>query len=263
MSLTMEDFHKMHGIEENPRAKMGSNNPPSPIERGHECARRLNAFLDETPVIQTAEEAKAMTTLVKSAKNHLDDIESDRVAQVKPLNDRVSAINAETKAGRSLLEKLWNAARSRLTDYAKAEEAKRIAEANRLAAEAAEKERVAREAEAKEKEAGENAAAGELGVNLLEATAVADQAFSEFGKADRAAARAINAIPVKMKDAYGGRALSLRTKEILHIENLTDAIGELGLTADIESAVLKSARAFKSLNKRLPKGITATTERAV
>jgi hypothetical protein len=246
-------------IADNPRAVAGNNNPPGPIGIGAITVADASAWLAENPVIETPGTAKEAAAMEKRVKASFDEIEAERVKAVKPLNDEVKAINETHKAAQKPLETARNTIKQRLAAYLQAEEAKRRAEAERIAAEAAEAERIAREAEAKEREAKDNAAQGVVGEDVVAATIEADQAFSRFEKLDRAKEIAAKDSKVKISGGYG-RALSLRTIEVLHVDDAAKALAAMGLTEDLRQAFLTEARAYRKTTGNLPEGITATTE---
>lgn len=244
-------------------ASEGHNKPPSKIDFAREAYRDIAKFLYDTPVITTREEAKAGGIIIERTRITMAELEDERTAIVRPLNDEVKVINDKYRTPRESLDKMLGELRSKLTDFAKIEEEKRAAEAEvkRLAAEEAE--RKAREAERVEAEAKENADMGEVGVNVGAAIAQADKAFSEFQKANREVARAERDIPVKIGSQLGGRAMSLRAKETLILDSAEEAIKEIGITEKISAAILSAARDYRKLKGKLPSGVSATIERAI
>lgn len=186
-------------------------------------------------------------------------MEDERDGFVRPLNEQVAAINDCYRTPRESLKKICELLVGRLSDYVKREKEKREAEAEekRRAAELAEQR--AREAEAREQEAKAEAAAGVIDVDIGSATAVADQAFSKYEKAEREAARAEKDTNVKIGGGFK-RALALRVKETLEVTDWQAAITEMGLTPAIKDAILTSARAFRKATGDLPDGIQSTKE---
>jgi hypothetical protein len=174
----------------------------------------------------------------------------------------VKAINDQYREVRGPIEKVVDELRWRLTDYAAREEKKRIvaAEELRLAAEAAEME--ARRAEEAERDAKQNATLGEL-TNVAAAVVEADQAFSRFEKADRAAAVAENNTNVRIASQLGGRALSMREKETLIIANAMEAFSVLGNHPKVIEALLTAARDYRRKRGELPAGVTASYSRSI
>lgn len=240
-------------------AHIGHNNPPGPIEIGRITLADAAKWLADNPVIETSEVAKAAAAMEKRVKVSFDEIEAERDGKVRPLNERVKSINDEYRKEKASLETARETLKKRLTAYVQAEEAKRRAEAERIAREAEEAERLAREAEAREREAKDNVAQGVVGEDVVTATVEADQAFSRFEKLDRAATIAVKDSKVKVSGGYG-RALSLRTVEVLNVEDPAKALHAMGLTANLREAFLTEARAYRKTTGKLPEGITATTE---
>lgn len=244
------------------RHGIGGNNPPSPIETTQDVMRELSDFMAETPVVQTVEQAKAATLWVERMRKTLQDLDDARKAEVGPLNQRVNDINETYRAVRNPAENILAEQRRRLTDYTLAEEAKRIAELRRLEDERAEAERIAREAEAREKEAKAGATMGEI-TDLAAVVVEADQSFSRFEKADRAVQRAEAATHVRLPSKLGGKALSLRTKETLKLDDWVAAINAMGVTEKIQEAVLSAARDYRKRNDKLPAGVSAEFTREI
>lgn len=246
----------------NPREAMGGNNPPQDaivLARG--CFTELSKFLAETPVVVTEDNAREAAQMVSRGKNMIAGLETERRKQVDPLNDQVKTINATYKKPRDLIQSLTDETAKRLTDYAREEERKRIEAAEAKRREAEEAERRAREAEARESEAKENASLGEC-ANVSAAIVDADQAFTDFKKADRDAARAEREVPVRLGDGVG-RTVSMRTKETLAVDDWQKAVADVGLTENIREAILTSARAYRKLHGKLPAGVSSKTERSI
>jgi len=103
----------------NPRAVIGGSQPPSAIDFASESATALSDWMKDHPVIETDDDARAAKLLVDRAKSSLESMETERDAQVRPLNDQVKAINDRYRQPGTLLEKVRNALAERLTAYAK------------------------------------------------------------------------------------------------------------------------------------------------
>lgn len=240
----------------------GHNKPPSTIESAREAFSELGVWMREHPVIGSNPEAKQGAAYVERTRIALSEMENERKIKVDPLNKQLSEINGVYRETRDPLETLLKTLRKRLSDFANAVEAARIAEANRLRQEAEERERLARAAEAAEQEAIDDAEQGvesDIGAAVQEA----DQTFADYRRADKTAAIAERNVPVRLASVMGGRALTMRTVEKLVIEDAFAAIKSLGLTPDIQEAILKSARAFRKEFEELPAGVIATFERSI
>jgi dTMP kinase len=246
----------------NERAVIGGNQPPSPIEMASETLTDLNGFLTENPVIETGEQARSGSSFVERTRKSLQDMEDARKAETAPLNDAAKKINERYRTATGPIVGLLNELRTRLTDFAAKEEARRIrqAEEARLRAESLEME--ARRAEEAERELKDNATQGEI-VDLAAAVVEADQAFSRFEKADRAAAVAERDTHVRLPSQLGGKALSMRAREVLTVDNALKAISEIGSHCKINEAILVAAREYRRQYGRLPAGVSATTTRSI
>lgn len=238
------------------------HNKASPAEIASGALDRLRSFLAETPVIETLEQAKAGAQLAASISKTLADIEDDRDALVRPLNQQVRDINAEFKAATSPVAVVVAELKARLTAYAEAEEARRREETIRLYREVFEANARAREAAQRQAEAAANAKVGEVGADWYDATVAADAAAADVARAERAAARAERDTGVRISNGFG-KATSLRSREILSIIDPVAAVGELGLSPNVEEAIRKDSAAFRKLKGRLPAGVTSHTERSI
>jgi len=238
------------------------NNPPGPLASAKEAMAELAGFLKEHPVIQSAVEAKEGGAFVERSRIAIDALEKERDGKVRPLNTQVYKINADYKLVREPLERAAKLLRARLTDYARAEEEKRIAEAERLRREAEEKAHMAREAERAEQDAIACADVGEC-TDVAAAIEEADLAFADYRKADRKAAIAERDVPVRIGSVMGNRAMAMRTIEVLTVADAAAAITAIGLTDKIRDAILSSARDFRKAHGELPRGVTADFKRSL
>lgn len=249
-------------------AVVGSNNPPGPIEHAQSVVDDINAWLADHPVIESEDQAREAKPYLDRAKAAFEEVESERDGKVRPLNEKVKATNETYKAlhntdpkkpGR--FDKIVIELKARVAAFMLREEEKRrvAAEKARLAQEEAE--RIAREAEAKEAEALENAKAGEV-VDVAEVTKHADEAFSEFERQSRFAARAERDTKVKIGGGFG-RSASLRNVETLHLESYSKALKAIGPHDKIRDAILSVAREYRKEHGALPDGVTATYERGL
>lgn len=259
----------------NPRAVMGGNNPPSVIELVRPVFdNELRQILKDLPVIANDDEARQAKLMLDRALLDLKRIEEERKSKVDPLNAEVKEINAtyhkwhNTDARRhGLWDKPVDILRTRLSDWAWKEEARRREEAEAARKAAEEAERLAREAEAREKEAAETAAAGVCDVDVAAATQEADTAFSQFRRASRIAQRAERDTKVRIGGGLG-KVSTLRNREILTVKDWKAAIDEMSdddgeIPAVIVDAILTAARAYRKVCERLPAGISQEFDRSI
>jgi len=243
-------------------AEIGHNNPPDFTVTALETMRDISAWLSENPVIQTAESAKEAKLFLDRGKLALKDMDDERDGKVRPLNESVKKINEYYKVPRVQLETVLARVSGGITAYIRTEEQKRIEEAREAARIAIEAERKARAAETAEQDAIGSANSGELGIDIASHVVEADNAFREFEVAQRAAQRAEAATHVKISGGFS-RSISLRQKETLAVHDAGMALRAIGLTEDISEAIIKSARAYRKLNGKLPDGVEATIREEV
>lgn len=238
------------------------NAPPEGIDHAKDALTELSQWLRDHPVIQQQDEAKAGAALKERTLLALNEARAERETKTRPFRDRLNAIFAayELVKDKGTLERAYGELRKRLTAYADAVEAARIAEAERLRLEAEAKEKAAREAEAAEQEAIANAEVGEI-TDVGAAIAEADQAFADYRRADKSAAIAARNVPLRFGSVIGGKSVTMRTVEVLEIEDLARAVAVLGATEKIADAVLSSARDFRKEFGELPAGIKASFKR--
>lgn len=238
------------------------NGPPSPIDSAREAMAELSAFLTENPVIQTPEQAKENGAYIERTRISLKAMKDEQDELTAPHLGALDAIYEPRRKVRVPLEKALEEAKRRGTAYARKIEAERerIAEAARQAA--IEAERAAREAEKREQDAIAGADVGEC-TDVGGAIEEADAAFGDFQKATREAARAELHVPVRIRSVMGGRALSMRTHEVLTITDPHKAIIAMGMTDELADALKKAARKFREAYDMLPDGVTSTQERSL
>lgn len=226
----------------------------------------LNEFLKAHPVVENESQAQLGAKHVAAARAAVEALEKERDGRVRPLNAIVKTINAAYKPVREHLEKLRDHAQDRLTQFALREEARRAREAEEAQLVAEAKMQALREAEEREAEARDNAAHGELGVDISSATQDADHAFADAKRAVRGAQVAEKQVPVRFSTG-SGRALSMRTREVLSVSDRIAAVRamqkEPGILEDLDAAILKAARAYRKAKGSLPKGIDAKQERSL
>ncbi len=238
---------------------IGHNNPPEAIELASGVISSISAFMADNPVVENEESARATKLQIDRAKLCIKDIEAELEGKSKPLRDRLEIIRGTYRGSRRMLGDLLDEMLIRVQSFVKREEHHREQLALIAAARAAEAKQAALEAERLERERLDDAASGEIGVNIAEAMANADQAFEDYQRAERQAIRAQKETHVKIGGGLS-RAIGLRKVETLILVNIDKAILDLGVTPDINEAVLKSARAFRKLHNRQPEGVTSTVE---
>jgi hypothetical protein len=244
------------------------NRPPSLIDLARENYRSLSAWLSDHPVIASHDEAKEAGKWIESVGMSLDELDAERRLKVDPLNAEVKAINEsyrpvreafENKDKRGLLDEI----KRRLTAFSRVEEQRKAEEAERLRLEAEAAKKAAIDAEWAEEDAKAEADLGICDVDVGSAIESADAAFKNFVVADRQAARAERAIPTRIASAYGGRALSMRNKETLILDDAAAALAAIGVTEKIREAILSGARDYRKLNGALPVGVRSEKERSL
>lgn len=241
-------------------AQIGDNQPPTQIEFSRETVDALSAWMKDNPVITDEDKAREAKLLIDRADSCHKDMDTERTALVKPLNDQVSEINGRYKEPKSLLSRVLIELRSRVNAFIIREEEKRKAIAEEARRKAAETERLAREAEEAEQRALEEAKSGVLDIDVAVHTANADVAFEQAKQAAREAQLATKAETVKIGGGFR-RSLALRSKESLIVDDMHMALDALGLTDDIREAFLTSARKYRTHFGELPDGISSIKER--
>lgn len=238
---------------------LGHNNPPDMTVTLGEVTEDLNRWLTDHPVIEGEDAAREAKVLLDRSKLAVKDLEDERDKKVRPLNQQVQEINRYYRPSRDLLQKIQAELSRRTIDYLAKEEAHRIKIAEEARKAAEEAERIARQDEADEL-AGKAEAADGVIVDVGARSEAADKSFGAFRAASRAAALAEREAKVKIGGGFS-RSLSLRNKETLTVADAISAINAIGMTPDIEAAILKGARAYRTLHQELPAGIQSTMER--
>jgi hypothetical protein len=240
---------------------LGHNLPPGMADTATDVAATIREWMTEHPVVDSEEAAREAKLQLDRAKLCAADMEAERKAKVTPLNNQVKEINDSYKPAQTILGAIINEINRRITAFLAKEEAKRIkaAEEARRAAEAAE--RAAREAEEREKQAVQDSDDGVV-VDVAGAAAEADEKFEEYQKAARQAGLAERDSKVRIGGGFT-RSLTLRNKETLIVTDAVTAINAIGMTLDLEAAILKGARAYRTIHGELPDGIESKTERSV
>ena len=252
------------------RLGIGGNLPPSPIDHAKEAAQELAAYLKENPVIETFDQAKECGGWIERTRISLSSARDARDIELRPWLEKATAVRETYDVVREktpknpggALTRLYETAKGRLTGYNSAEEAKRKAEADRLAKIAADAEAAARAAEAAEQEAIANAEQGEL-TDVGEAIIQADDAFREYSVANRAAQRAERESKVRIPSAMGGKALAMRQVEVFTVEDACAAIAIMGCSEDLNRQIIRDAKKFREATGELPDGVKSEYQRSL
>jgi hypothetical protein len=245
-----------------PREVIGGNNPPQAIDRLPEALRQIGEFLKAEPAIQDHATAHIAAELVKRAKAILGEVEDERKEHVSPLNQELKAINEKYREAKTPVEQCLIVLSDRLTDFLTAEERRRVLEAEEKRKAADEAARAVHEVQAKEAEALENAADGEVGVDVGQLYADLSQKFKVARRTEREADRAKRSAHVKIGTGYG-RAVSLRATEILFITDPAEAIAAIGMTEKISEAILSASRTYRQIRGELPPGVSSRQQRKI
>lgn len=241
--------------------QIGHNNPDM-TETVGDVSRELSAWLGQHPVIENEDDAREGKKLSDRARLGLQDLEAERIGKVKPLNDKVAEINSGYRLPRETLRSILDELQFRLTDFIAREEAKRIKEAEEKRRIAEEAEAAARAAEIEEQKLIDAARVGELDLDVGQKIEETNKAFKDFKKAEREAVRAERDSRVKIGGGFG-RAMSLRTQEILTVIDVQAAVKDIGATPAIIEAVISSAKAYRKMRGTLPSGVSSRTENKV
>lgn len=237
------------------------HNFPGMVVVADETARAISDWMQFHPVIETEQDAREAKVLIDRGDLCYADLDKERTDKVKPLNEQVETINQSYRKPKGVLHAVVAEIRSRYSAFLLREEARRQAEADEAAIAAYEAEEEAREAERKEKEGFENASVGEIGVNVIELTKAADEKFQQLRKAERDLARKQRAAENVRIGGGFRRAIGLRNKEELVVQDWNAALIEMGMSKDISAAICKAARAYRRLHGKLPAGVESKIER--
>jgi len=252
---------------------IGHNKPPAPLDSAKDAMTELSGWLEDHPVIQSPQEAKDGGAYVERTRIALADARAERDAQTSPLNAALKKIRETYEIVREktqkntggTLETAYCELKRRLTNYASAIEAARIAEAERLRQEADAAAAKAREAEQAEQNAIAAADVGEctdVGAAIVEA----DGAFAQFKKAEKVAVIATRSVPVRIPSIMGGKSLTMHSHRKLVVDNAQNAckaIMAIGLTERIAAAIATDAKLYEEAYGELPAGVTETWERSL
>src|SRR6266436_694509 len=222
--------------------EVGHNNPPEVLELAETVISDISMVMADIPVVEDEKTAREMKTGIDRAKLCIRDLDAELADKVKPLLAAEEGFRGQYRPKKAMLNSLLDEMLDRVQIFVKAEQRRREQAAALLVAQAHEARRKAEEAERIELEQLDNASKGEIGINVAEVIGDADEAYEAYEKAERQAQIAEKDSRVKIGGGFS-RAIGMRKKETLHIFNIFKAIDSLGITNDIEIAVLKSARA--------------------
>lgn len=242
-------------------SEIGHNNPPDMKDTANDVASALNEWLGDHPVIEGENDAKEAKNQIDRAKLCLADLTAERRKQTDPLNEKIKTINDHYRVPFEVLTRVSAEVERRIKDFLRREEQAREAAAREAARIVEERERAARLAEENEREALRSANSGVLDVNIHDVVVQADDAFAEYEKASRFAARAERDTKVKVTGGLGRRATSLRTKTIYVLGDAVKAIISMGVSEALKEAILKDARSYHKVFEELPEGVTIEIER--
>ena len=255
---------------DNARAVIGGNGPPEPtvLERAEAAAVAVSAFMDNTPVFTIGAHCVEAKKLMERCRGAAAELEDERDALVRPLNEEVSAVNSKYKTLHNsdarrpgTLDRVLLELKTRLTNYARATEEARARVAELAALEAAKAEAKARAAEAAEVEAKANATAGVLDTDVVGKIEAADRAFAEYELASRFAQIKERDIRFRVSDGVNGDAEGMRLTKYLILDSYTHAIKAIGPHDKIRDAILSAAREYKKTHGVLPDGVSEVSER--
>ena len=99
----------------------------------------------------------------------------------------------------------------------------------------------------------------------------ADQAFDQYARAGRKVQVAERSVPVRIGSVMGSRSISMRNYETLVIagdpeaklDNAVLALRAMGVTAELEQALIMAAKKYREAFSELPAGIVATIDRRI
>jgi hypothetical protein len=241
---------------------LGHNSPPQAIDRLPEALRQIGEFLKAEPAIQDHATARIAAELRARAKAMLGEVEDERKEQTGPLNNQLREINERYKEARQPVEQCVVILSDRIDDFLLVEERRRLAEAEEKQKAADEAARAAYEASAALDEAVDNADQGEVDIDIVAASVAAQAASNAAKRAEREAIRAEQTAHVKIGTGMG-RAVSLRSTEILFITDPVAALNAIGMTDPIAAAILTAARTYRQIRGELPPGVSSRQQRKI
>lgn len=240
------------------------NSPPGRLDYAREALDDLRSFLTDNPAIVDHAAAKGGSALKERTLVAMNEARTERESKTSPIRETLNAIykTYELVKDKGPMETAYNELRKRLTKYAQAIEDARIAEASKLRAEAEEQERLASEAERAEQDAIAGADVGEC-TDVVAAIDQADKAFTDYRRADKQAAIAEKNVPLRLGSVMGGKSIVMRTYEVLTVTDAFAALKAMGVTPEIEAALISAAKKYRDAFEELPAGITSTSDRRI
>ncbi|HVY51878.1 MAG TPA: hypothetical protein VHA07_10010 [Devosia sp.] len=230
----------MDTLPDNPRAVIGANNPPEPIEferlsvEANERIDVANRWLTERPEITDAEMADRAAGFEAQLRGTTKALDDARRAEKKPLEDQLKAIDARYRPLTDLLAKAKDMIVARRNAWLRAEE---VRLAREKAAAEAEARRRREEAAAAQRRAEE--AARQAGADALRAQQAAEDAARRAAAAEQVAAKA----PEKavIKGDYTARAVGLRSNWTAVVTDEAAALRSYGKHPVVRKAALEAA----------------------
>lgn len=245
------------------------NQPPAvAIESAREAWSQINSFLRDVPVIETLEQARNAATQTRLGKTALKELEAERTGTEdykdwKSLDAKIKEANKSYKTAKDQLDALLEQVDGRLWCFSEAEKERKRQEAAEAQRKAYELARRAQDLAAQRDEAIEDAAMGvetDAGQLIVEAAQIDRRAALSAHIADGMMQAAET---VKIRDDFGGRAVSLRNPDVPTVTDACAAITAMGMTGKIEEAIVSSARDFYRAHQEWPKGITIVKQRSI
>jgi hypothetical protein len=239
--------------------EIGHNNPPEVLELAEVVISDISMVMADIPVVEDEKAAREMKTGIDRAKLCIKDLDAELADKVRPLLAAEEGFRGQYRPKKAMLNNLLDEMLDRVQVFVKAEQRRREQAAALLVAQAHEARRKAEEAERIELEQLDNASKGEVGINVAEVIGDADEAYEAYCKAERQAEIAQKDTRVKVGGGFS-RAIGMRKTETLTVQDATLAVSVMGLTPDIEEAILKSAKAWRKVHGKLPNGVFSTVE---
>lgn len=185
-------------------------------ERTEKCVDVANRWANERPEIKTEDEAEKAADFLRQLRGLVSgknaELDVARMAENKPHQDTINATNARYAPLKRKAEIALELIRKLQSAWLIAKQAKIDAETRKAAEEAEAKRKAAEEAARKAQE--------ETGGDVIGRTFEAEQAQQEADEAARVAAVAAKTT-AKTGSAYGAKAVSLRTRLVIEIHDVT------------------------------------------